>query len=83
MEKLRKKCWMIERTKKEFDNLPTIQVQEMCGFYWPEGEIEWEVNREWVGEGYTAKTQFEAEMISHAAMMRWLYLKKLKKNGGS
>jgi hypothetical protein len=67
---------MIERNKPYFDKLGnTEDVKEMVGYYYPSEVEEWEVVLEYEGEGHTVHNQFEAEVVSHNAMIRWLILK--------
>lgn len=77
MDKMRK-LHCEERLKRGFDDLPTEQVKQMAGFYIPEG-MKWEVTMLWEGEWYTAKSQFEAEVIANQEMIIGLLLKAQRK----
>ena len=74
MEKIRK-LHCEERLKKKFDSLTIKEVKELAGFYLPTEDDKWEVTTLWEGEGYTANTQFEAEMIAGQQMIIGLLLK--------
>ena len=84
-DKLRKKCHLIEMSLGHLDNLESDEtVREMVGYYYPADMVgkKWEVTLEWEGEGYTANSQFEAEVLAHIATQNWLVLKKIRGGKG-
>ena len=79
MEKMRK-LHCEEMLKKGFDDLPYKTVKNMAGYYYPEKKgkkIGWEVTTLWEGEGYTANSQFEAEVIANQNEIIGLLLKSV------
>jgi hypothetical protein len=62
-----------EMLKKGFDKKSLQEVKKMIGFYEPEGK-NWDVT---IPDGiYSAKTQFEAEVISSLHEIKSLLLKR-------
>lgn len=67
-----------EMRKKGFDSLPMDKIRKMIGFY-ESSDYEndkWEVTTASNGDGYTADSQFEAEVISSLAQIKALLMKK-------
>lgn len=65
-------CEEIQKEKTE----SIEELKEMVGFYIPEGK-KWEVTL--IDGGYTADTQFEAEVVSSLEQIKALLLKVLGK----
>ena len=90
-EKIRK-ILCEERAKHDITDSKKYSNQDihnLCGYYYPDKHITgkkqtWEVTTLFEGEGYTAKTQFEAEVIANQEMIKGLLLKQAlaKKTGG-
>ena len=70
-----RKLWCEERLKKGFDKLSIDKVREMAGFIEPK-KNKWEVTTLFEGEGYTADSEFEANVIANQEMIIGLLLRK-------
>jgi len=68
-----------EHLSGALDDMPLEKARDLAGFYEPEkkGKI-WEVSMLWEGCGYTAKNQFEAEVVSSLEMIKGMLLKMQK-----
>jgi len=76
----KKKIWIEESLKENFDKIPLKEVKKMIGFYEPITSKKWAVTT--IDNSlFVTDSQFEAEVISSLEQIKALLLKILKERG--